>query len=62
MEEEVVKSLETYINNFLEKVIVNAQQCMQDVDENWKTITAYTADETPELQSKYGLVFVIFCS
>lgn len=59
--EELVKSLETYINNFLEKVIVdNAQQCMQDVDENWKTITAYTADETPEQQSKYGLALVIF--
>lgn len=61
MEEKTVKSLEIYINNYLEKVTVyNAQQCMKDFDENWKTITAYMADETPERQSKYGLALVIF--
>ena len=55
-----MKSLETFINNYLEKVTVdNAQQCMKDFDENWKTITAYMADETPERQSKYGLALVI---
>lgn len=57
MEEKAVKSLDIYINNYLEKVTVyNAQQCMKDFDENWKTIT----DETPERQSKYGLALVIF--
>ncbi|MDD6781623.1 MAG: DUF2971 domain-containing protein [Bacteroidales bacterium] len=57
MEEKAVKSLEIYINNYLEKVTVyNAQQCMKDFDENWKTIT----DETPKRQSKYGLALVIF--
>lgn len=61
MEEKVVNSLEIYINNYLEKVTVdNAQQCMKDFDENWKAITAYRADETPERQSKYGLALVIF--
>ena len=61
MEEKAVKSLEIYINNYLEKVTVyNAQQCMKDFDENWRTITAYMADETPKRQSKYGLALVIF--
>ena len=33
MEEKTVKSLEIYINNYLEKVTVyNAQQCMKDFD------------------------------
>lgn len=57
MEEKV----ETYIKNYLEKVTAdNAQQCMKDFDEKWKTITAYMADETPDYQSKYGLALVIF--
>lgn len=33
---------------------------MENFDENCKTITAYFADYTPELQSKYGLALVIF--
>ena len=54
-------SLDNYIENYLEKVTVdNAQQCMKDFDENWKTITAYMAGETSERQSKYGLALVIF--
>jgi len=56
-----IKFLDNYIDTYLEKVTVdNAQQCMKDFEENWKTITAYMEDETPERQSKYGLALVIF--
>ena len=61
MEEKDMKLLEKYIDTYLEKVTVdNAQQCINEFDENWKTITAFLADETPERQSKYGLALVIF--
>ena len=61
MEENDMKLLEKYIDTYLEKVTVdNAQQCINEFDENWKTITAFLADETPERQSKYGLALVIF--
>ena len=61
MEEKDIKTLEKYIGDYHEKVTAdNAQQCMENFDENWKTITAYSADDTPELQSKYGLALVIF--
>lgn len=59
--EEVLESLERYINNYLEKVTIdNAQQCMNDFDERWKNITLFLADETSVRQSKYGLALVIF--
>lgn len=59
--EKRVELLETYIDTYLEKVTVyNAQQCINEFDENWKTIIAYHADETKERQSKYGLALVIF--
>jgi hypothetical protein len=55
MEEKDIKTLEKYISDYNEKVTAdNAQQCMENFDENWKTITAYSADDT------YGLALVIF--
>lgn len=55
MEEKDIKPLEKYISDYNEKVTAdNAQQCMENFDENWKTITAYSADDT------YGLALVIF--
>ena len=61
MEEKDIKLLEQYIDTYFEKVTAeNALQCINGFDANWKTITAYLADETPERQSKYGLALVIF--
>lgn len=61
MDEKDIKLLDNYIDNYLEKVTAeNAQQCVNEFDNNWKTITAYIADETPAYQSKYGLALVIF--
>lgn len=61
MDENDIKLLDNYIDNYLEKVTAeNAQQCVNEFDNNWKTITAYIADETPAYQSKYGLALVIF--
>lgn len=44
MEEKSVKSLDILINISEKVTVYNAQQCLKDFDENWKTITA----ETPE--------------
>ena len=61
MEEKYIETLEKYISDYNEKVTAdNAQKCMENFDENWKTITAYFADDTPKRQSKYGLALVIF--
>ena len=61
MEEKDIETLEKYISDYNEKVTAdNAQKCMENFDENWKTITAYFADDTPKRQSKYGLALVIF--
>lgn len=52
--------LEKYIEDYYEKVSANnAQQVIDGFDDAWETIMDYSADETPERQSKYGLSLVI---
>ena len=61
MEEKDIELLDKFIDCYLRKVTADtAQQCVNEFDKEWGKITAYTADYTPEHQSKYGLALVIF--
>lgn len=61
MEEKDIELLDKYIDDYFEKVTAdNARQVIDDFDDNWRIITAYRVDDTPEHQSKYGLALVIF--
>lgn len=59
--EEINQRIEKYIKDYNESVTsINAQKAIDEFDDKWEAIISYRIDETPTIQSKYGLALVIF--